>query len=55
MKHVSASADDSLTSPFPESPEIIMDLKEENMDFLDDSSKKNSTKIINKVDISSYI
>ena len=55
MKHVLANANGFTPTPFLESPKTIMDFKEESMDFSNDNSKKNPTKIINKVDVSSHI
>ena len=51
MKHVSASANDFAPTPPLESSKIIMDLKNDTMDFSKDSFKKNPTNI----DVFSYI
>ena len=50
-----ASANDSTPTPFLENLGIIMDFKKDSMDFSNNSFKKNSTKILNKVNVSSHI
>ena len=52
MKHILTSVNDSTPTLSLESPKIITNLKENNMDFSNDSFKKNLTKIANKADIS---
>ena len=55
MIPISISANEFASTPPLKNPKIIIDLKEDTMDFSNASFKKNSTKIANKLDVSLHI